>query len=322
MQQSEELITLVIPVYNVQKYLHQCIDSVLGQTYKNLEIILIDDGSTDMSGRICDEYLNCDSRIRVVHKKNGGLSDARNIGTQMSNGDYIAYIDSDDYVHENYILELHNAIKTRECDFSMCSYKKVKGDLDYEHNITDVKTIYLTGEDAKIGILSRRLPMYAHGKLFRRELIPYLHFPEGRLYEDVPTIWRVLQTVNVVGYIEEELYFYRKRQGSIVNATYKHERMDQLYFAEEIMRSITSSETELYYIAGSRCFFSALDNLTYVNAGFPEDEKYLIDAVKKYSKYVLKDKTSSMGLRMMALMSHISPQIVRGIGRLYKKVRN
>ena len=120
-EKNDILVSVILPVYNVEKYLIKCLDSVIRQTYQKLEIILVDDGSTDSSGKICDEYANKDGRIKVFHKKNGGLSDARNYGIERSTGEYLAFIDSDDYVDDDYIEFLMNLTESGKYKISLCS---------------------------------------------------------------------------------------------------------------------------------------------------------------------------------------------------------
>ena len=121
----DELISVIVPVYNVEKYISRCIESIMKQTYKNIEIILIDDGSTDNSGKICDEYSLKDDRINVIHKKNGGLSDARNTGLDIAKGKYISLIDSDDFVSKFFIETLYNTCKNENCEIAICEYERV-----------------------------------------------------------------------------------------------------------------------------------------------------------------------------------------------------
>ena len=125
------MISVIVPVYNVEKYLRQCLDSVLAQTYRELEIILVDDGSTDGSGAICDEYATRDSRIKVVHQQNGGLSSARNAGLDLATGEYVAFVDSDDYIHETMLELLYQALVENNADTVICNFERVdeKGDV-------------------------------------------------------------------------------------------------------------------------------------------------------------------------------------------------
>lgn len=315
---TEPLISLIIPVYNVEKYLDYCMKSVLAQNYTNLEIILVDDGSTDSSGKICDEYAIIDHRIKVIHKENGGLSSARNIGIETMTGEYLSFIDSDDFIRLDYVSKMYSYIIRDNSDLVVCSFKKVINDEAYDVIFPDKSQHFIFDrETTKLKMLSRQIPMYAHGKLYCVKVIGQLKFPEGKLYEDVPTNWEVAKTIERTTYITDEIYFYRQRLGSIVNAQYGHARMDQLYFAEKILGEIKEGDP-LYHIAMSRCFFSAADNYTQVTKEYLEDWKYLETALKKYSIGVLKDITATKSLKVLAISSKISLKLTRIMGKMYK----
>ncbi len=313
------LISIIIPVYNVEQYLDYCLQSVLSQDYTNLEIILIDDGSTDSSGQKCDEYAKQYQGVKVIHQKNGGLSSARNTGLKEMTGEYFSFIDSDDYVRKDYISRMYNLIVSDKTDMVVCSYKKVPGEEDYKnipqkennHSVYNQETI-------KYKMISRELPMYAHGKLYKRKLADNMEFPEGRLFEDVLTCWNVLKNVNSVSYSDVELYFYRQRQDSIVNMDFQHGRMDQIYFSKRIFEEI-EGDTPLKYAAGTRCFFAAADDYALVTDEFKKEKIYLVKSIKMFRKYVLKDSRAGLSLKIMALLSFLCPGIVRVLGRMYKK---
>lgn len=313
------LISIIIPVYNVEQYLDYCMESVLVQDYKNLEIILIDDGSTDSSGNMCDEYAKNDSRVKVIHKKNGGLSSARNIGIEVMTGKYLTFVDSDDYIRIDYVSRMYKYILEDDTDLVVCSYKKILGEESYR-NISNRRTQHYVydAEMVRYKMIARQIPMYAHGKLYRARLIGWLNFPEGRLYEDVPTIWNVVKHIEKVTYATDELYFYRQRVDSIVNGKYKHRRMDQVYFAEQIYDEVKNVQ-ELKYAAGTKCFFSAVDNYALVSEKFPDDKKYLENVIRRFRGEVVKDSSAEKNLKIMALVSYFNLRLVRILGRLYKK---
>lgn len=316
---NEPLVSIIIPVYNVSQYLRQCLDSVISQTYKNLEIILVDDGSTDRSGAMCDEYKTLDLRIKVLHKENGGLSSARNAGMKLMKGEYFSFIDSDDYIRTDYIGRMYSYIVRDRSDIVVCSFKKVIGDENYAIiNRENTEHYKFNQEEIKLKMLSRQIPMYAHGKLYRTELAIRMEFPLGRLYEDVPTIWNAIKYINQVTYINNEMYFYRQRLNSIVNGKFTHGRMDLLYFSEKILKELDKGDC-LYNIAMTLCFFAAADNYCLVTNSFPDDKSYLKRRIKEYRTGVIKDKNAQISLKVMAGAAYVSPEIVRIIGKIYKK---
>lgn len=318
---NNPLISVIIPVYNVEKYLDYCIKSVMAQDYRYLDIILVDDGSTDLSGKICDDYAARDKRITVIHKKNGGLSSARNVGIALIKGKYLCFIDSDDYIRSDYISKLLSYITADNTDLVCCSYKKVIGDIDYmakpqkktEHLIFDKKIFVYQ-------MVSRKIPMYAHGKLYDAKLVPYLVFPEGRVFEDVITNWQVINKIQKATFFTEQLYFYRQREESITNAEFNPSRMDQLYFSEQIFSEVNHN-SDLGYAAGTRCFFSAADNYALAKKKNVNEKKYLEQAIIKYRSFVLKDSCAEINLKIMALLSFINIGFVRIMGLAYKRYK-
>lgn len=221
------LVSVIVPVYNVEPYLRKCVDSILNQSYRKIEIILVDDGSTDMSGRICDEYSNKDERIKVIHKKNGGLSSARNAGLEIAKGDYISYIDSDDYVTSLFIEELVGLCIKYNTGISCIGYK--------EFSSNDEKTVTVISDECKpiiyddISFIKEIVDSTKSGvitycvwsKLFRRDIVEKMKFPEGKTYEDImyttAAIFRAKQCV----FKNDKLYNYRIREGSISKSHYK-----------------------------------------------------------------------------------------------------
>lgn len=217
----DKRISIIIPVYNVQNYLSQCIDSVVNQTYSNLQIILVDDGSTDSSGTICDEWEKKDSRIRVIHKENGGLSDARNIGMNIATGDYIAFVDSDDVIHPRMYEFLLAALMQTEADVAICHEEVFYED---SYQVTSYSNYTIEGIETLQELKKHFMEVwtgpinFAWNKLYKKEVIGSLRFPKGRYLEDIWFSVEALSRVSKVVWIEEKLYGFRQRQGSIMNS--------------------------------------------------------------------------------------------------------
>ena len=183
-------LSIVVPVYNVERYLDNTITHILNQTYKNLEIILVDDGSPDKSGAMAEEYAKMDERVKCFHKENGGLSDARNFGLSNMTGEYVTFIDSDDYIRADFIGCMYQKLVKDASDLVICMEKKTALEEDYRVVSPACEASSFDGEQLKELMLSRRVPMYAHGKLFKASLFDGVNFPVGRLFEDICTIWR------------------------------------------------------------------------------------------------------------------------------------
>ena len=242
------MISVIIPVYNVAQYLSQCVESVLSQSYKELEIILVDDGSTDDCPDLCDEYERKDVRVRVIHKENGGLSDARNVGMKIATGEWIYFVDSDDWVTHDAIEKLHQFAVENHCDM-------VQGGLYYAYqdhllyrkaNKKEQKQTILGNYDAmRELILNDRVKNFAWGKLYRADLIKDLLFPVGKYFED--SFWQhlVIDRVDSYGIVDEPLYFYRQRQDSI-SGTSSNRLNDLLEGNRDRMNFISEKYSELF----------------------------------------------------------------------------
>ena len=214
---SNKLVTVVVPVYNVEKYLDECVESIVSQTYANFEIILVDDGSTDLSGEICDKWKAKDDRIKTIHKQNGGLSSARNAGLEAAKGDYISFIDSDDYITVDYLEVLVNALEKENADFTFCDIDSPRLG-DAEHRVTE-PIVMSAGQcrDYLINPLSREyvLMVIACNKLFRRSLFEEHSFVLGRLHEDEFMTNNIIYDINKAVFCPYKNYIYRVNEQGI-----------------------------------------------------------------------------------------------------------
>lgn len=231
---SFPLISVIIPIYKVEPYLKRCVDSVLHQTYSNLEIILVDDESPDACPRICDGYAVLDSRIKVVHKKNGGLSSARNAGLDICKGKYIAFVDSDDFVSNYFIEFLYKAVVDNHVNVSIAEYRSFK---ENEEIIDENRpSNYVVKKQSLEEIMSRYSSIYSHdsmltivswNKLYKASLFDEIRFPEGKLYEDAATTYKILNQCDKIAFVINPLYFYFLRRNSISgNETFSEKTLD------------------------------------------------------------------------------------------------
>ncbi len=212
----QDLITVIIPVYKVENYIDKCMESVLTQSYKNLEILLVDDGSPDRCGVICDEYAKRDDRIRVIHKPNGGLSSARNAALDVMQGKWVVCIDSDDYVHRDYVQKLYDAVIRTGADISVCSnYQEKKDKLSIVDIICDEEIVYNSADALLKLVEDNEIKSYAWGKLYRSELFDGVRYPDGRNYEDIATTYLLFDKASKIVKIPYYLYYYLIRDDSI-----------------------------------------------------------------------------------------------------------
>ena len=248
---KKSLISIVVPVYNVEKHLERCIDSLISQTYKNIEIILVNDGSTDLSGKICDRKSKCDSRIKVIHKINNGVSAARNSGIDMCHGDFVAFVDSDDYVEKNYIKTLYELFD-EETDITICNAKYIKSvneKLNIEENIpieikkySNIELCHRICEFEKGGIGS-----VCWGKLYRRKLLNSTKFVEGMINEDEVFLHEILYNLRSGKYTTEKLYNYCiYDENSIMRSKYNIKRLDSIKAFEMRIEFYKDRNKDLY----------------------------------------------------------------------------
>ena len=206
----EELISVIVPIYNVEKYLNKCIESIINQSYSNLEIILVDDGSKDSSGIMCDSYILKDKRIKVIHKENGGLSDARNVGIDKAKGEYIVFIDSDDWIDEKMIEILYNIIKKNNSDISICDYFLAYNE-EIQTQKEDIEIINLSNIEALKKIYDKDLGVcmiVAWNKLYKRNLFKDdIRYPYGKIHEDEFTTYKLLYKAEKISYTKQKMYY-------------------------------------------------------------------------------------------------------------------
>ena len=254
-------VSVIVPIYNQQNYLRQCIESILEQTFRDLEILLIDDGSTDTSGSICDEYAVMDPRIKVIHKENGGLSDARNAGLDRCSGQYILFVDADDFIAGNMIEKLQSAIEREQADLAVCDCYLTDQDGNLlEKQNKGIPDVAHTGEEIlrfKEDILLEELWLMtvAWNKLYRRNLFLQVRFPKGKVHEDEYIFHEIFMQTALVSCISDKLYYYRRHEGTITakkSATSILDRMEALcrrafrYFELNYTEMIIRFEKAIY----------------------------------------------------------------------------
>lgn len=231
-----ELVSIIVPVYNVEKYLEKCILSVLSQTYTNIEVILVDDGSTDDSLKICETYAKLDNRISVIHKQNGGLSSARNAGLDIARGDFISFIDSDDYVDSRFIENLYNRIISDGSDIAVCEYSRVDEKGDSLPYIPFNKDIVVNEDQFWNLFCSTKLSycVISCNKLYKARLWKNIRFKVGKLNEDAFIIKEIISQCDKISLLSKQLYFYFIRNGSIMN-NYTERSLDNVEAYLEIL---------------------------------------------------------------------------------------
>lgn len=227
---TNELISVIVPVYNVEGYLEKCIQSITTQTYTNLEILVVDDGSTDTSPALCDELAETDTRIQVIHKKNGGLSSARNSGIDAASGEYYVFVDSDDYIHPQMIEQLYSRLKADNSDLAICGIEPVDEDGNYKYAGFDfVLSDDVWDETAFWNNFYGRNTVFcvvAWNKLYPKALFSTIRFANGKTHEDEFMLHNIVSQCKKISCVNQKLYYYLQRSDSIMNQPCKKNRLD------------------------------------------------------------------------------------------------
>lgn len=261
------MVSVIVPVYKVEKYLNRCLDSILSQSYKNLEVILVDDGSPDNCGKICDEYAQKDGRIKVIHKQNGGMSSARNAGLEIATGKYISFVDSDDWLDFKFIETLRNAMIETDVDMTACAFCRTKGDVakrnKFEQNSKIVKDKYFAifDENSYAG--------YACNKLFKREIIEKynIRFDEKIFNgEDFLFNLEYIHNSQRTSFIDQDLYFYFFRENSMMNLISLSERFITVVYAREKALEFLRNNAPTCYDVCMASYLSILLKIKYMSA--------------------------------------------------------
>ncbi|MFC4710612.1 glycosyltransferase family 2 protein [Enterococcus eurekensis] len=308
-------ISVVVPVYNVQEYLVKCLESIVNQTYSELEIILINDGSTDDSGRICDDYAAMDKRIKVIHQENGGLSAARNTGIKIATSEWITFIDSDDYVAEDYIEYLICLALNNDADVSIGTYTYVTKSKEIDKGTGEVSIM-----DNKTAIrrmlLDQGFDMGAWAKMYKTTFFDDNLYPVGKLYEDSFTTYRVVSKAQKVAFGSKSIYYYINREDSIVNRVFNERKLELIEMNKLNENFIRENFPSLLGEAKRRVlwsYFSTLnqvlstDNSHIIEKYSPDLINYIITEGKFIvrKKYVpLRDKIAYLSLKYLGVTKY------------------
>ncbi len=314
------LISVIVPIYNVEKYLKRCIESIRNQTYVNLEIILVDDGSTDRCAEICDEYANLDNRIKVIHKENGGLSEARNFGLDIMSGEYVTCIDSDDFVSPFFVENLFLALVKGNCTISGSWFVEYyDGDaLPKQNKVASDEIQVLPRENLYRKMLYQDgFEVSAWGKLYKSEFFNGVRYPVGKLYEDIPTTYLLLEKAEQIAVIPNVDYYYFQRSNSIAQSKFNIRKMDAIIHMNELRKFISDNYPNLISAAECR-YFSTVCNILFQISGdeFEPQRKQLWSEVKKYRKNILFDKNGRKKARLAALASYGGFNIISFLYRI------
>lgn len=322
---EKEKISVIVPVYMVEDFLPFCIESIQKQTYENIEIILVDDGSTDKCGELCDRYELVDSRIVTIHKQNGGLSDARNVGIQNATGSFIACVDSDDFIAPDMIENLYNCYIATNADIVICGMKKTSDQvIKSEKKDNDLQwTTFDSDEAIERSLYSNDFSVSAAGKLYKRMLFDNIKYPIGMYYEDLFTTYRLFKECKKIAFFPCVEYFYYNRSNSIVNAVYSEKHL-QCFEALNKMYEDGVFHTKQLNKAYDNAFIEAYCELLEKKPPLDDPKiKKIWTSVKSKRLSVVTNKKSTLRVRIKALLLFLGPKISQKIIiEYYKKKWN
>ncbi len=318
-------ISIIVPVYNVEKYLKKCIDSILNQSFQNFELILVDDGSTDSSGEICDEYALKDRRVLVIHKENGGLSSARNEGIKASSAEYVGFVDSDDYISFSMYEFLYNNLIENNADISICGLYNC-----YENNVYpqySKKEFYLLNNEQalKMALEGKVFSVHAVNKLYRKSLFEDVLFPINKLSEDAFTIPKLLLKSRRVVVNTVPLYFYVHRSGTITTSSYKKKDLDVIEAYFQNLKLVEEKCPKLKKEAEFRllwAFMCVLDKMIMTD-DFSDFEKYkkILKTLKKNKTKILLNSCFSLHRKIGMVCLYLNDKLYKALIR-YNHKRN
>lgn len=312
-------ISIIVPVYNVEAYLEECITSILNQTFKNFELILVDDSSTDRSGYICDRFAKIDRRIKVIHQKCGGASCARNLGLDNANGNYIGFVDSDDYIHPQMYEILYENIINNDVNMVICNYKKVLKKESFDVNFKRIDNIALYTNIEVLNIFWEKESgkcISPCNKLYSKKLFDDLRFEEGKTCEDQIISPKLIYMSKNIIMIQKILYFYRRRLGSVSNNGFDEKRLDLVHanwdnvmFFNKIQSPLKNKIEQKYVYYLFKYYFKGRES-------FGKKNKNLVSMRKEFLKIfplLVKNKQFSKKEKISWILFLISPY-------LYKKI--
>ncbi len=311
-------VSIIVPIYNVELYLEECVRSLMNQTYRNLEILLIDDGSTDESGNIADRFAATDDRIQVFHKENGGLSSARNVGLQHASGDYFAFVDSDDYTAGDYIEKLLGCLVENKADIALCNFNiSLCGRVIPSERLMNYKNGTVFTSDSYLDEFYTYCGSFAvaWNKLYRREIFEGLEYALGIQGEDAHILLYLMDRCDRIVYLAEELYFYRQRKSSIMSGNKEKLLLSDMNWLEEHMSKLKAEDRKHALSMAQKLYIVKIEKMLMFCSD--EAKKSIISRMRPVLKEFLKSSEFSVPVKLKLCLGYIFPNMV---GKHYEKV--
>lgn len=302
-------ISIIVPVYNCAKYLKSCVTSLLSQTYQNLEIVFINDGSADDSLELLQSYAKSDSRIKVISQKNQGLSAARNTGLKNSTGEYVTFVDGDDQIEPAMIYSMVNTLLQEKADIVACSFKELYPSgkvVGFSHN--HKPQVFDTKDALKAMLKEQGFMVSATMKLFPLNYFKDVKFPISKLHEDVGTTYKLIMKASSVAFIPDELYIYCHHQGSIVLGTFDDRKFDLITETDEMCDAIDKKYPELKNITNERRMRARFSILRQIPADHPRRQE-ILSYLKSHQSYITNNKEASMKDKIALRLAIHAPKL-------------
>lgn len=319
--ENNNLISVIVPIYNVENYLEKCVYSIINQSYKNLEIILVNDGSTDNSGNIADYFAKIDNRVKVFHKENGGLSDARNYGVNKANGNYIGFVDSDDYINEKMYDHLYEIITAEDADVAECSFKLVYDNHIRDFNNEEYYLVLNQEEYLKEYFKMEKVYGAVCWKLISSKIAKNIEFPVGKYYEDAYYHLDLIDNAEKYVISGKSYYYYRMRTGSITNKKFNEKHMDNIYALDKFKNYVEENNNNLYeYFLNKEMYaYLSVFNKIIEDNYYKENKFYY--RIKKYFKLnflkLIKNNYINFNRKACVILINLSPRIYKIILKKY-----
>lgn len=317
------MISVIVPVYNTEKYLEKCIQSIVSQTFTDFELILVDDGSTDRSGEMCDTYAYTDKRISVIHKQNGGPSEARNQASIKAKGELITFIDSDDFVTPDYLQTLYDVLIQTKADISAVLMTELQeNDEPKRTPSTKRKIITISGHNALLNVLYQKdLDTTPCGMLFKKQIVCSNPFPVGKFHEDDFTMFKYFEQAEQVSIIKQVKYYYVQHESSIMHQKTDKIIQDEIEASDNLEEYFSGKDNDLLRAARSKKFSNYCQILV-ENPNLRDCEKYdrkIIEYLCQEKTEIIKDKNTRIKNKIAALILYIGPQMLSHVYSLISK---
>jgi len=315
------MISVLVPVYNVEKYLHRCLDSILAQTYTDYEIVLVDDGSTDQSGALCDAYAAEHACIRVIHQANAGLAQVRNVSVAAARGEYITFVDSDDAIEPEYLETLMRDLRETGSDIAICSWSEVSDDgkrteLRWDHKEKGFQ-VWTNQQAVKALLYQKGIDNNMWGKLYTRAVLEDVVFPAGKVYEDIAVAYQIFMKGKRVCYRPEALYRYTCNTSGISQSVFSPKRMDLIDNVEDMYRDVVQRFPDYQAAARSRLLRAYIHVYLQI-PNHPDFKGYtsrVYAGIRRNCRWVAGDPEAKRGTRLAALLACIHPVLLRWLNR-------